>query len=221
LRQYREDTSEAIEGGTMRKRTAGAVAAAAVLLSSGVVQAQASFPFAVEGRAGLALPTGEWNDDDDVGIGWGVGANLQFQVLPLLSLYGGLERYSFSLDSEDPLYEDADADASDFALRAGGLVDLPLPVPGGLGPFVFAGVTYGSTRSSVSESGASITFESDNSVGFEVGGGVAVPVSSLVSLTPALRYRSHSADFRAFDGLEGSETTVSYLSLDLGVRVGR
>ena len=205
----------------MTKRTAAATVVLALGLLSGGAEAQGVLPFAAEVRGGFAVPTGDWNEEDDIENGFGFGANVQLQVLPLVMLYGGWERYAFGIDlGDDPDFEGVDADATDSGFRAGAKVALPLQGLTGLAPFAFAGLTYSQVETGASDGGSSISFESDNALGFEVGGGVEVPVAPALSLTPALRYRSHAAEFDAFAELGGEETTVSYISLDVGLKLG-
>ena len=75
---------------------------------------------------------------------------------------------------------------------------------------VFGGAIYNSTEMEIGDESA----ESDSSVGFEVGGGVGIQLAPMFTLTPALRYRTHSSEF------EGSDDSVSYLSIDVGLKVG-
>jgi len=65
----------------------------------------------------------------------------------------------------------------------------------------------------------SVEVESDDAFGYEVGGGLAFPLAPTLTLTPAVRYRTHPAEFPMGSG--GSEDTdVSYLSFDVGLKLG-
>ena len=209
------------EGAAMHKITTATLVMSAVLVCGGPAGAQGVLPFAVEVRGGGAMPTGDWNEDETIENGLGFGANIQVAVAPMVSIYGGWERYSFPIETEeDPDFEGVEADATDTGFRLGGQVTLPLSGLAGVSPFAFGGLTYGKTEVGLGDGSSSISFKSDGAVGFEVGGGVAISVAPMLSLTPALRYRSHSAEFDAFQELGGEETTVSYLSLDVGLKLG-
>lgn len=205
----------------MHKNTTAILVVTAVLMCGGPAGAQGVLPFAVEVRGGGAMPTGDWNEEEAIDNGVGFGANIQVSVAPMLSIYGGWERYAFPLDTEeDPDFEGVEADATDSGFRLGGQITVPLSGLAGASPFVFGGLTYGKMEVEASDGSSSISFESDGAVGFEVGGGVAISVAPMLSLTPAVRYRSHSAEFDAFQDLGGEETTVSYVSLDVGLKLG-
>lgn len=182
------------------------------LLSTGtIVQAQGIIPIAVEGRGGIALPQGDWNDGDQLGNGFGYGIGLRLQVLPLISVYGGWDTYSFDLD-------DVDGDASDAGLHLGGSISLPLSAVTGVSPFAFAGLVYNRTTMGFEGNGVTLEVESDDAFGYEVGAGLAFPFAPTLTLTPQVRYRSHSAEFPLGGATE--ETTVSYLAFDLGLKLG-
>lgn len=187
----------------------------AALLTAGTattLHAQGIIPIAVEGRAGLALPQGDWNDGDDLETGYGYGLNLRLQLMPLISVYGGWDRYSFGIEDME------DVDAVDSGLQLGAQVSLPLSMITGVSPFAFAGVVYNSTTLGFDDGTTSIEAESDDAVGYEVGAGLAFPFAPTLSLTPAVRYRTHSADFSV--GGEEFDTTVSYISFDVGLKLG-
>lgn len=175
--------------------------------------AQGILPIAVEGRAGLALPQGDWNESDNLETGFGYGINLRLQVMPLISLYGGWDRYSFGVEDAE------DFDAVDSGLHLGGQISLPLSAVTGVSPFAFAGLLYNRTTMGFEDGGVGVEVESDNALGYEVGAGLAFPFAPTLSLTPAVRYRSHSADFPGA-GAGDVETTVSYLSFDVGLKLG-
>jgi hypothetical protein len=182
---------------------------AGLFAAGGTAQAQGIFPLAVEARGAFAMPQGEWNDGDEIGNGFGYGINARLQVFPLISIYGGWDRYSFDVDG--------DSEATDTGLHAGGYISLPLSAVTGVSPFAFAGVVYNSTTRPFS--GVTGSAESDDGLGYEVGAGLAIPFAPTLSLTPALRYRSHKAEFPSITGAD-SELTVSYISFDLGLKLG-
>ena len=180
-----------------------ALAAAAVF---GVAEQAAAqvLPFAVEVRGGYAIPTGDLAEGDGIEDGLGFGANLQLSIMPMIGVYAGWERYSFGVEDLD------DASIIDSGFRGGLQFNAPLATFTGVSPFVFGGAIYNSTEMEIGDESA----ESDSSVGFEVGGGVGIQLAPMFTLTPALRYRTHSSEF------EGSDDSVSYLSIDVGLKVG-
>src|SRR5690606_24648902 len=72
-----------------------------LLLAGTRAEAQGIIPIAVEGRGAFALPQGEWNDAEALSNGFGYGFDIRLQVMPLISIYGGWDTYSFDLEDID------------------------------------------------------------------------------------------------------------------------
>lgn len=192
---------------------AGVVAVGAVQAES--MEAQV-LPLAVEARAGFSVPTGDWAEGEDIGNGWGFGVNGLFDINPIFAVYAGWERYSF--DADDSEFEGASFDVTDDAFRAGLEVGLPLPLP--LAPFVSGGLTYGQLKMGVSDETASVEFKSDRAIGYEIGAGVGIPLGLVMTFTPAIRYSSHDAEFEALEDLgEAGVTSVDRFTVDMGLRI--
>lgn len=196
----------------MKKLMTAGLVAAALGVGGTAAEAQGILPVAVEVRGGYAVPTGDLGDSDvDDGLGFGV--NAQLAVMPMLSVYGGWERYSFGIDTGS---SDADADVVDSGFRVGLQAGLPFTPFIGVSPFVFAGGIYNSTSLEGSSGGVSVSLDSDRSLGYELGGGLAIPVGPALQLTPAVRYRSHSVEFDDTD----SDSDMSYFTAEIGLRLG-
>lgn len=190
------------------------VCAAALLASAHEASAQAP-SFGLEVRGGFAVPGGEWDDDDLVDNGWGFGGNVRAQVMPMIAVYAGWERYSFPINDEELDEGDVEADASDQGFRAGLALTAPLaglPVT----PFVELGAVYNTTSIEASDGNLSIEVESDAALGFEGGIGVEMALGPRLSVTPAVRYRMHTAEF---DEFFNEEVDVQYLIFDIGLRL--
>lgn len=197
----------------MRKLVRTASMLAALLSVATAANAQGILPIAVEARGGYAIPQGDWNEGDALSNGFGYGLNLRLQILPLISLYGGWDTYNFDLEDVE------NADARDSGLHLGGQIALPLSAVTGVSPFAFAGVVYNRTEMGIEDGGVTVEVESDDGFGYEVGAGLAFPFAPTLSLTPAVRYRSHSAEFPGGEDGE-NDTTVSYISFDVGLKLG-
>lgn len=190
--------------------TAGLVAAA-LGVGGTAAEAQGILPIAVEVRGGYAIPTGDLGDSDvDDGLGFGVNAQIAF--MPMLAAYVGWERYSFGIDTET---DSVDADITDSGFRFGLQATLPFTPFIGVNPFVFAGGIYNSAEMSASGGGVSVSGDSDSSLGYEFGGGLAIPLGPRLQFTPAVRYRSHSVEFGDADAGD-----MSYLTAEVGLRLG-
>jgi opacity protein-like surface antigen len=180
----------------MKKALSGALAALAVMALAGTAGAQ--LPFSLEARGGVALPTGDFADRVENGVGY--GATLSYLAAPRASLYAGYSQAEFNLDNSD-------AEASDQGWEFGARIAFPGV---GFSPFVRGGVLVHEYEV---ESGA-LEVEGDSELGFEVGAGAAFPLGPRVSVTPGVSYRQYSTEFPVV-----GDQRVSYLNLDVGLRI--
>ncbi|MBW3571499.1 MAG: porin family protein [Gemmatimonadetes bacterium] len=190
------------------------VLAAAAALRGTVQTVSAQTPqFALEVRGGYAIPTGDWNEDDTFENGFGFGANVMAMVTPQIGVYAGWETFEFKVDEDE---EGVEADATDAGFRAGVTVNVPLAQSPNLTPFVELGVLYNTLEISASAGGASIDVESDASLGFEAGLGVAVALGQRLSVVPMVRYRRHEVEFEDFSD---ESDTIEYVVVGIGLRL--
>jgi len=196
----------------MKKITTGLVALAAVVLA-GSAQAQAVpvSPFSAEVRGGLAFPTGDLDDVADSGIT--VGANGTYMFTPMLGLYAGFTYNSFGFSEEG---EDVfDGSINTYGLDAGvkAMFATPtLPVT----PFLKGGLVYHKAEIEIEGVDLGDEGKSDPGLGFEVGGGVMVPLGPRLSFTPAVSYTS----FKPGDSEEDDEVEkISSFRVDVGLNI--
>ena len=176
--------------------------------------AQTVLPLSFEIRGGAVLPQGDF--DDGANTGFIVGGTVHYRVAPIASIFAGFEHAQFGVD-DDSDFEDVDANISDQGFRLGARFDVPLAGMPAISPWVEGGATFNKTSINLSSNDASASVDSDRSVGFEVGAGLAFNVAPKISITPGVRYRSHKAEFD-FDG--GSEEfDANYFAIDLGVHI--
>jgi len=180
-----------VKNGTTR--FAFAAAAVAALTFAAPAQSQSLLPFAVEGRTGLAFPTGDFGNA--LGTGYSVGANVSFNVLPAVAVYGG---YSYTqFDFDDDLGGDDSFNVK--GLEAGARLRLPMV---GLSPYLKGGVVY-------YNGGVSGGPDVDNELGFQVGAGLDYRLGPVVSFTPEVSYVSVPAE-------RGPD--ASFVRADVGLR---
>ncbi len=192
----------------MKKRTMFGWLAAGMVAVAAPAGAQSSIPLTLEVRGGAAFPTGDLKDVLDAEMGVSYGVNATFQATPLLGIYAGYERAELGMD--DAAF--GEGDLTDEGFSFGGRLSLPAGGWSGLGPWVRAGGVYNRlTRETDSVTG---DFESDRGFGFELGGGLSIPLGMVVAVTPGVRYRSYSPNT---SGLIGDEPNVSYFVADLGL----
>lgn len=186
------------------KKAVFAAVLAAVAASAVDASAQMGIPLSVEGRLDYAVPTGDFDDAVDEGTSIGGGVSLGIQ--PGLALYGTYSntRFGVGLTSDD----EPDAEDSGFS------VGLTAALPGGgarVAPWVGAGAVFHTLELGGVEAGV------DESVGFEVGGGVALGIAPHVRLTPGVGYRRYSTEI---EGLLGdAELDVSYFTAGVGLNI--
>lgn len=187
---------------TIRRVYAVTVAIAAVTAFTSPLAAQGRW--SVEARAGAAFADGSFGGSDlSTGMGFLVSAN--YAVMPQLAVYGGWTWYHFAADG-DVLGEEADIEDTGYAF---GLRFAPDNFHA-LRPWVMAGGVFDHAEM---ENGASLTADSDHSLGWEVGAGISLPIGSFL-LTPGVRYRSFSPDLD-MSGLTAS-TDLAYFATELG-----
>jgi opacity protein-like surface antigen len=193
------------------------LAAAAALFATAQTASAQTPKLALDVRAGYAVPTGDWNEDENgdnvVENGLGFGANVTAMFTPQLGVYAGWETFTFDVEEDEPGVE---ADATDAGFRAGVTLAMPLPQSPTIAPFAEIGVLYNTFEIGASGDGASIEIESEASVGFEAGVGVAAALGQRLSVVPMVRYRQHEVEFEDF---EGDSETVSYFVVGVGLRL--
>jgi len=186
----------------MQKLTTAAAALAGAVLLAGPAAAQIPHitPFAFEGRAGLALPTGDLGDAAK--NGYVVGGSVTYHAIPLVGIYAGASSTQMAAkDGADGTYKD-----SGFEL--GARLGIPTPlIP--IDPWIKGGVAF--RRMHLDASLAGDGFD-EWGLGFEVGAGLGFGFGP-VSITPGVSYVSYQVDD------EGTDRTMSYVKADIGVRI--
>lgn len=185
----------------MRKMVFAAVAASLVTVA-GEAKAQFSIPLSVEGRVDYAVPVRDFDDAVDEGIGWGAGLSLG--VSPGLGVYGTYSQTSFDVEGTD------ETEVQDAGFSVG--LTTALPALGtGISPWIGAGVVLHQLEIDDEDDGI------EEDVGFEVGGGLAVPLARNVRLTPGIGYRQYGVDVGTLLGT--AEFDVSYFTAGVGLNV--
>ena len=190
----------------MKRLSLLAVVAAGVLGGASGAAAQSAIPLALEVRGGAAVPTGDLKSalNAETGVSYGITATLN--AIPMIGIYAGYERSDFSVDNDAM----ADADLTDQGFAFGGKLTLPLGLTG-LGPWVRGGAVY--NKLSRDAAATVDDFDDERKWGFEVGGGLAIPLGTVVSVTPGVRYRTHTTG----PVVGGESVNASYVVADLGL----
>lgn len=189
------------------KQAVFAAAAVAIALAAGEANAQFSIPLSVEGRVDYAVPVGDFDDAVDEGISWGAGVSLG--VSPGLGVYATYSMTEFTIED----VEEAEVEDNGFSVG----LTTALPSVSGLSPWLGAGVVFHQFdfNDETDEDSDEDGIEED--LGFEVGGGLAIPLARNVRLTPGIGYRQYGVDVGTLLG--EAEFDVQYFTAGVGLNV--
>lgn len=179
--------------------------AAALALAAGEAKAQLPIPLSIEGRVDYAVPVRDFDDFADEGLGWGVGASLG--VSPGIGIYGTYSQTEFALEDVE------DAEIQDKGFSVG--LTAALPSVSGLAPWVGAGLVI--HQFELDQEDDTLDGGADEDLGFEVGGGLAVPLARNIRLTPGIGYRQYGVNVGTLLGT--AEFDVSYVTAGVGLNV--
>ncbi len=186
-----------------------------MLLSAAFLPATADAQ--VEARAGFAFPNGTVGGAE-VDNGYGVGLNVQFDVLPVIDIYGAFSRFTLggevppggvSLGMVQP--EGREADVVDLAYSIGARFDAPFF--GAFIPWIKAGLSYDEIELKLKDETGSTTYRSEGDIGYEAGAGLSFQISPLLAVTSGVLYRQVSPEFRN----SSAESDLSFWAIELGI----
>jgi opacity protein-like surface antigen len=197
----------------MMKRIQVVFATAAIALSAPAIVEAQQLPLAIEVRGGAYIPTGDFAEG--VGTGFGLGGIVSYRVIPALDIYAGYSWQSFPID-DDEEFDDVDIDIEDSGFAVG--VRFEVPAAANLGPWIRAGLILHQAKFSGSDGSVSVSFTSDRTAGLELGGGVAIPVTPNLSITPGVSFRTYKPTFDIAGEIETSDESLSYFGLEIGGR---
>lgn len=161
--------------------------------------------WSAEVDADVAVPTAKLAGAE-LTTGAGVGANVRFRMQPHLAVYGGWEYQHFGIEDAD----DADLDHTGytFGLR------FEHPFGSRLSYWLRAGGT--ASHLEFEDGDGDLISDTGHGLGYELGGGLVVPVGARLRLTPGVRFRSLTRDIELAGGKESG--TLSYLAAGVGVQ---
>jgi hypothetical protein len=127
-------------------------------------------------RGGYSVPFGDFGDN--VGNDFGFGVGVVFSLTPMIGIYGGWARDTFTCDV---VTCDDDSQLHVQGFEAGAKFILPTETRAL--PWAKAGVVY----HTVEFDGAFGDFESDRNLGFQAGIGMDFPLGEVLSVSPGVR----------------------------------
>lgn len=148
--------------------------------------------------------------DFDLRFGFGGEAGLVFRITPEVGLYTGWNWHRFTGDTQD-----ADASVEIAGYAFGVRLEHPIGAAGSPAVMIRLG---GSWNHLEFGAGASSEPDSRSGIGWEIGGGLSIPLSSRWTLTPAARYRATRHDVRVGDGTASASLGYALAELGFGLR---
>lgn len=172
---------------------------------------------AFELRAGATLPIGaviESAEEFGDAPGLAVAGGISFIVTPAISVLGGYSQHSFGCEPACTL--------RGSGLEAGVRLGTPASLP--LAPWLYAGALFHRLDLRTAASAGDLDrFVANNSTGFQLGGGVSLPLRSGVALVPGARYVTYDVRLGEADdaGVPGAsaDLRVQYFVIDVGVQL--
>jgi hypothetical protein len=163
-------------------------------------------PMSADLRGEVAFPIGDFGDVASTGTGFSVG--LSVGVLPGIGIYGNYTQIRFG----GGWTGDDASDATDSGFAVGVSAALA-GADAWVIPWAGAGVLFHDLEVRGSSQGVS------TNMGFEVGGGVLIPVTGQLRFSPAVKYRHYGATIPAAlpGGVTERDLTVQHLGLSLGL----
>lgn len=169
--------------------------------------AGAQVPLSLELHGGLGVPTGDLEDVSEPGPVLGV--DIMVDVIEYLGVYGGYTVASFGCDdtsSEIDCAPTEEFDSSGFSLGIRG----SLPVTSNLHPWASLGALFHDIQLGISEA--------EGDTGFEIGLGLELELSHMISVGPQVRYRTYSVTETLPDESE-STTDIGFFTVEVAGRL--
>jgi hypothetical protein len=187
------------------RRIVAVTTAIALVAGAGVAGAQSRW--SVEAIGGAAFAT-EKLGETDLGTGVGLEVNARYRVMPHLAVYAGWDWHHFPLDGPST---GGDMDVEDTGYALG--VRFEHPLASRTAYWLRVGGT--ANHIELENGSGDIVFDSGHGAGWEVGGGVTVPIGQRLMLTPGVRYRALSRDVE-FAGI-ATPVDLRYATIAMGI----
>ena len=187
------------------RRIVGVTTAVALLGVVGVAGAQSRW--SLEAMGGAAFATQKLGGAD-LGTGVGLEVNGRYRVMPHLAVYAGWDWHHFA--SDRPLIG-GDMDVEDTGYAFG------LRFEHAIVSRTAYWLRFGGTANHIEleDTRGDIVFDSGHGLGWEVGGGLAIPMGDRLMLTPGVRYRALSRDVE-FGGV-AANGELKYVTVGVGL----
>lgn len=170
-------------------------------------------------RGGAGIPTGTFSDNSGTvgqttldaaktGFGYGLDAGIS---LGLIGIYAGFDHINFDCESSNC---NTDNKYKLQGVAAG--VRLNLPGTSMIRPWVKGGVTFNELEGAV----GSTEFTTERNPGYEIAGGLDIPILGILSIYPQARYVGQNFKYKV-PGVTNTaaepEQKANYFTFDLGL----
>jgi opacity protein-like surface antigen len=176
-----------------------------------VTSLQAQERWTIEVRGGAAIPTAKLNGTE-LSTGAGLGATAAYRVAPHLHVYGGWDWYRFPADQS---FIGADRDFEQTGYTYGLRFVHPVHDKSAVSYMVHAGGLY--THIEIESNPSGTTLDTGHGPGWEAGAGLSIALTPRYQLTPAVRYRAQSRDFKV--GTTTFSGDLRYVAFELGAAI--
>ena len=177
-----------------------------VVLLNSFVEAQNNW--SLEIKSGVAYATEDLGDAD-LGVGFGFEGTFSYRLMQHVSAYAGWGWNHFNA-KESFAGSDMDFEETGYTL---GLKFIHPIGRSNINYLVQAGAVFNHIE--VEDDNGNILSDSGHGIGWQVGTGLSIPVSNMLSLTPTVTYRALSRDLE----VANVKTSVdqNYLSIGIGL----
>lgn len=184
------------------------VPAVTLLLAFGAGTLQAQSPFTLQMRGGAAFPTADLGESA-LNTGAGFEFGLEYRLQPHLGVYLGWDWHRFTTDEA---FAGSDFDVEDTGYAFGAQFTHPLMTS--IGYWARFGGIYNHIE--LEDDRGDIAADSGHELGWEVGGGLNIPLGERFALTPGVRYRTFSTTLDVNDATVPVD--LSWVAAEVGVR---
>lgn len=185
----------------------GRIAVAALLLAFGAGAVQAQERVSLELRGGAAIPTADLGDAA-LNPGAGIGFNLAVRFLPHMHAYGGWDWVRLTTDEP---FAGSDFDVENTGYAFG--LQFRHPMFRNVSGWLRAGGLY--KHIELENDALTDAIDSGHELGWEAGGGLSIPLTDRLAVTPGLRYRTFSADVEVNN--VSIPVDMSWLGIEIGL----
>jgi hypothetical protein len=146
----------------------------------------------------------------ELDTGFGLGATLAYLIRPHLAAYGGWDWLRFHAAQS---FAGTDRDFEETGYAVGLRLERPFGYESGVLYRIEGGPMYKHVE--VENDSGEVIADSGHGLGFEVGGGLAMPLGDSWRLSPTVRYRLLRPEFEIAGAT--SQGDLSYLGLAIGL----